>query len=223
MVCQLPGAGYYLKQWPLEISIKFVTRYNPFHWKNIFDNAEGHIDGWCKTVVTPLLTYCSYCSLALIHRYVALFLQFSMCWKDMPTSNGISGFAFPWKHLRGVTQYQDHDRPTQGIPIQGQQPYLIKGNFLIDYINISYCGRCNTITDFQSFCQNLLTHWDRDKMGAIFQTAFWNAFSWMKMCEFWLKFYWSLFLRVQLTISSIGSHNGLESTRRQAIIWTNGG
>ena len=45
-----------------------------------------------------------------------------------------------------------------------------------------------------------LTHWGRDKMDAISQTTFWSAFSWMKMFEFRLKFHWSLFLRVQLTI-----------------------
>ena len=45
-----------------------------------------------------------------------------------------------------------------------------------------------------------LTHRDRDKIAAIFQTTFPNAFSWMKLCEFWLRFHWSLFLRVQLTI-----------------------
>ena len=46
----------------------------------------------------------------------------------------------------------------------------------------------------------LLTHWDRDKMDAIWQTTFWRAFSWMKMFEFRLNFHWTLFLRVQLTI-----------------------
>ena len=45
-----------------------------------------------------------------------------------------------------------------------------------------------------------LTHWGRDKMDAISQTTFGSAFSWMKMFEFRLKFQWSLFLRVQLTI-----------------------
>ena len=45
-----------------------------------------------------------------------------------------------------------------------------------------------------------LTHWGRDKMAAIFQTTFSNAFSWMKMYQFRLKFHWSLFLRVQLII-----------------------
>ena len=47
----------------------------------------------------------------------------------------------------------------------------------------------------------LLTHWSRDKMGAISQTTSSSAFSWMKILEFRLKFHWSLFLRVHLTIS----------------------
>ena len=45
-----------------------------------------------------------------------------------------------------------------------------------------------------------LTHWGRDKMAAIFQTTFSNAFSRMKMFKFRLRFHWSLFPRVQLTI-----------------------
>ena len=47
------------------------------------------------------------------------------------------------------------------------------------------------------------------KMAAILQTLFSNAFSWMKMFEFWLKLDWSLFPRVQLQYSSIGLDNGL--------------
>ena len=43
-------------------------------------------------------------------------------------------------------------------------------------------------------------HWGRDKMAAISQTTVSITFSWMKMIEIWLKFHWSLFLRVQLTI-----------------------
>ena len=38
------------------------------------------------------------------------------------------------------------------------------------------------------------------QMDAISQMTFSNAFSWMKMSEFRLKFHWSLFPRVQLTI-----------------------
>ena len=46
----------------------------------------------------------------------------------------------------------------------------------------------------------VLTHWGRDKIDAISQTTFSSAFPWMKMFEFRLKFHWSLFLRVHLTI-----------------------
>ena len=46
-----------------------------------------------------------------------------------------------------------------------------------------------------------LTHWGRDKMTAIFQTTFSNAFSWIIIFEFRLIFHWNLFPRVQLTIS----------------------
>ena len=46
----------------------------------------------------------------------------------------------------------------------------------------------------------LWTHWGRDNMATISQTTFSNEFSWMKMLEFWFKFNWRLFLRVQLTI-----------------------
>ena len=44
------------------------------------------------------------------------------------------------------------------------------------------------------------THWGRDKIDAILQTTFSNANSWTKVSEFRLKFHWSLFLKIQLTI-----------------------
>ena len=45
-----------------------------------------------------------------------------------------------------------------------------------------------------------LTHWGRDKIVAISQTKFQNAFSWMKMYEFRSRFHWNLFLMFELTI-----------------------
>ena len=42
------------------------------------------------------------------------------------------------------------------------------------------------------------TQWGRDKMAAISQTTFSNAFSLMKMYEFRLRFHWSLFLSFEL-------------------------
>ena len=41
----------------------------------------------------------------------------------------------------------------------------------------------------------ILTHRGRDKMDAIFHAISSDAFSWMKMCEFPLRFHWTLFLR----------------------------
>ena len=51
-----------------------------------------------------------------------------------------------------------------------------------------------------STCKIYSTHWGRDKMAVISQATLSSAFSWKKMSEFRLKFHWSLFLRVQLTI-----------------------
>ena len=49
------------------------------------------------------------------------------------------------------------------------------------------------------FCSgiNALTHWGRYKMTTISQTRLSNAFPWMKILGFRLKFHWSLFLWVQ--------------------------
>ena len=48
----------------------------------------------------------------------------------------------------------------------------------------------------ESFSQ-LLTHWGRDEMAAIFQTTISYAFSSMKMFKFQLRFHWSLFQRAR--------------------------
>ena len=48
-----------------------------------------------------------------------------------------------------------------------------------------------------------LTHWGRDKMSTIFQTTFSKAFSWKKMCQFWLKFHWNLFLFLRFQLYNI--------------------
>ena len=45
----------------------------------------------------------------------------------------------------------------------------------------------------------VLTFWGRDKMAAISQTTFSNAFSWMKMQEFRLRFNWNMFERFEVT------------------------
>ena len=46
-----------------------------------------------------------------------------------------------------------------------------------------------------------LIHWGQDKMAAISQTTFSSAFSKVKLFDLRLKFHWSLFPRIQLTLS----------------------
>ena len=47
-----------------------------------------------------------------------------------------------------------------------------------------------------SLVHNMLTHIPLNKMATILQTIFSDAVSWMKSFVFWLKFHWSLFLRM---------------------------
>ena len=47
----------------------------------------------------------------------------------------------------------------------------------------------------------LITHLPLGKMDIFLQTLFSDAISWMKSFVLWLKFYWSLFLKIQLTIN----------------------
>ena len=66
------------------------------------------------------------------------------------------------------------------------------------YLSISELKRCPYTNKGQM--NAFLTHWGRDKTATILQTTFSNAFSWIKICEFWLMFHWILFLRVNYTI-----------------------
>ena len=68
-----------------------------------------------------------------------------------------------------------------------------------DYLSTP-CSQCRLKFISVSKTGSWLTHWGWDKIAAIFQTTFSNAFSSMKLCEFWLRFHWNLFLSVKLTI-----------------------
>ena len=54
---------------------------------------------------------------------------------------------------------------------------------------------------FHGLWDGIINSYPLNKMATISQTSYSNAFSWMKICWFWLKFHRSLFPRVQLTIS----------------------
>ena len=61
-------------------------------------------------------------------------------------------------------------------------------------------SKCHFYVSIGSLTTYRKAHWVRVTMTAIFQTTFSNAFSQMKIYEIRLKFHWSLFLVVQLTI-----------------------
>ena len=69
----------------------------------------------------------------------------------------------------------------------------------------------------QIFHRGYLTHWGLDKMAANFQMTFWNAFSLMKIHEFW--FTEVCYQGSNWQYYSIGTDNGLAPVRRQAIVW----
>ena len=97
---------------------------------------------------------------------------------------------------------------------------LVYGNDNVIYYKNVFKTEILKIGTAFTLYQSVNTLGLRDKKGAISQATFSNAFSWMKMYEFWLKFHCSL---DQLTISSTGSDNGLAPSRCQAIIWTSDG
>ena len=103
--------------------------------------------------------------------------------------------------------------------LQIRQPFHITDIGSIEYISLITIYSTNELTvtlwyvklwymiqvyssSQSTLCHShcLLTRWGRNKIDAILQMTFSNAISWMKMFEFRLKFHWSLFLKVQLTI-----------------------
>ena len=68
--------------------------------------------------------------------------------------------------------------------------------------NISQANKIEDIVCKSTTLESINTsiHWGRNKMAAISQTTFRNAFSWIKRCEIWFKFHFNLFPMVQVTI-----------------------
>ena len=76
--------------------------------------------------------------------------------------------------------------------------FVHEANCLWDIHSIKCIKKCHLL--FVDHFVHAWTHWGRDNRNAIWQTTFSDAFSWMKMFEYRLKFHWSLFLMVKLTI-----------------------
>ena len=70
-----------------------------------------------------------------------------------------------------------------------------------DYRHCCHHGNCVGILYPLGDMALILTHLPLDKMAAISQMIFSYTFSWIKSSVFWKNFHWSLFIRVQLTIT----------------------
>ena len=139
-----------------------------------------------------------------------------MCWKVSMLSKGfVPNMLKMIIWILNVKTYRISkvtSRDSHGVSNQWQLGWLVNG--LLDIAPKKTQKLCVTtlwwgdesipltkhIKNSNAESVSMLTHWGRDKMDAISQTTFSNAFSWMKMFEFRLQFHWSLFPRVQLTI-----------------------
>ena len=87
-------------------------------------------------------------------------------------------------------------------------PCHLKLRYNMTWLNINYDRQMTSVpTSTKLWCpktskvKSPFIHFPLDKIATISQMIFSYSFSWMKNFVFWLKFHWSLFPRVQLTIS----------------------
>ena len=74
--------------------------------------------------------------------------------------------------------------------------------FYYGYLITRWWGRAMCMGQCKRDLMHLIClNWSLDKMAMTSPTIFGNAFSWMESFVFRLEFHWSLFLRIQLTIS----------------------
>ena len=144
--------------------------------KNTSNYPENHISLWaCYLEILPY-DY-KYIMLSLLHiKHIK---------SDDKSETASNNWTFPWHGVLNTIGY--HINPTifyQNINTSESMVILGLSKEMLPIVN-------KAIT---------LTHGGWDKMAAISQTTVSKAFSWMKTFKFEIKFLWSLFLRVQLTI-----------------------
>ena len=137
----------------------------------------------------------------------------SQRWPKSLSRHGITRpQCFKWFHRNGKCVK---------MKINDKKKSRMCGSIWVRWNNMHWCHYifCHKHLDLQ------LTHWGRDKMAAISQTTFWNAFSWMKL---WIS------LKISLKFVPKGPINNIPTLVQvmawfrpgdnwQAIIWTNGG
>ena len=139
-------------------------------------------------VMTAIMVMCFNCSFMFQYFIVWIHPSLSVCFRKDMLFNWNT--CFTWKYTF----------------------FLLLKEVALDMVELAYKEQYFSRADMWRLRQHLVREGrlrkfclfinssPQDKMAAILQTIFWDAFSWMKSFVFWLKFHWSLFLRVQLTI-----------------------
>ena len=91
-------------------------------------------------------------------------LLFRSCWVRFRTIDKTSMLIF----IHFYTEIDIGMEKLKSLLMEGVNTFIV---------HCQYYGRCVT----RVWTARVLTHWGRDKMAAIFQTKFWNAFSWMTL------------------------------------------
>ena len=141
----------------------------------------GH---WCKCPTES----CVCCD--VLHRWRLFVLWSQDCLPDWRLSRG----------LNKTTLYNDIYTfgSDTGLVLKVQrQSEPMMTRYILTHISVTRPPWVNFWENKEAFD---LTYLPLDKTALLSQTIFSDAFLWMKSFVFGLKFHWSLFLRVQLTI-----------------------
>ena len=179
--------------------------------------------GWCKKDVTPLLTHWSYTFLALNHRCDGTVIYHdnlwvnicSTCW-ELCRKLMNSVYYEQVTHWCLVTPYGDRDLGQHWLSLwlvawrhkplpELMLTYLQWGPKAFTWKKFhERCPNHQSLNELENHLTKTLLKSPRGQwvntMDAILQMTLSNAISLMKLFEFILKYYWSLFLRVQLTV-----------------------
>ena len=138
-------------------------------------------------------------------------------------SNGYSQFSIIQLWIPIIQSWISHS--PEMLSDQSKHSYLSTWTIIMrdTLYSLALCMESLAATSQVKHIAHLLsTHWSRHKMTIISQT-FSNAFSWMEFFRFQSEFHWSLFLKgpVDNIPALVQIMAWRQTTRRQAIIWTN--
>ena len=126
------------------------------------------------------------------HNRDAILISYSSHWAKYP--------FWYWYKTAFVLWQQKWDK-LGSIPIATDSLYILIQHGNQHWIQLRPIGGLIWGSLYANMVTDLLTNWGLKTMVAILQMIFSNAFCWIKIIIFWLKFQWALFLSTRLTSS----------------------